>query len=286
MILNNEVPSPEDFMLKSPLYREYEVSKSSRASILSLRHLTGSVDCFCVACKETSVFVSPNKQHYIEKLGILHILSEEQRESMLADELSDIIRLGTFTIELRCSRNGWHRLLFIFEINSGTIKKIGQSPSLADLQLPEILKFKGVLEENYGRELYKAIGLKAHGVGIGSFVYLRRIFEDLIKDAFKTAKASRSIKITEDKFIKLKMNDKIKKLRPFLPTVLVENADIYSILSLGLHELSEDECLKYFDVIYDGIVLILNEKLAEKERHSKILELKSSLKTIKDEQTK
>ena len=50
-----------------------------------------------------------------------------------------------------------------------------------DLIIPEIAKYKAVLGTQY-REFSKAIGLFAHGIGIGSFVYLRRIIENLVFD--------------------------------------------------------------------------------------------------------
>ena len=43
------------------------------------------------------------------------------------------------------------------------------------------------------REFTKAIGLAANGVGIGSFVYLRRIFENLVFQAFDEAKKEPSV---------------------------------------------------------------------------------------------
>jgi hypothetical protein len=41
------------------------------------------------------------------------------------------------------------------------------------------------------REFGKAVGLGAHGVGIGAVVYLRRIIESLIEEAHQTAKSLR-----------------------------------------------------------------------------------------------
>jgi len=41
-------------------------------------------------------------------------------------------------------------------------------------------------------------------------------------------------------------------------------------LSKGLHELSEDECLKHFSVVRLGIELILDQKIEERERQKKL----------------
>ena len=72
------------------------------------------------------------------------------------------------------------------------------------------------------------------------------------------------------------MDEKIKILRTYLPSTLCENSGLYSILSMGIHELSEDECNKHFVIVRSGIELILNEKLRklEDEKNKKRIEKK------------
>ncbi|MGE7954793.1 hypothetical protein [Lysinibacillus xylanilyticus] len=62
------------------------------------------------------------------------------------------------------------------------------------------------------------------------------------------------------------MDDKIKLLQNKLPEVLIENRAVYGIMSKGIHELSEDECLALFPDVKLGIELILDEKLYEQEK--------------------
>jgi len=45
----------------------------------------------------------------------------------------------------------------------------------------------------------------------------------------------------------------------------VKNSSIYSILSAGLHELTEEECLSDFAILKQSIVLILDEDRRRKE---------------------
>ena len=45
------------------------------------------------------------------------------------------------------------------------------------------------------------------------------------------------------------MDEKIKTLTGYLPPFIVEQNSIYGILSKGIHELSEEDCLKYYTVI-------------------------------------
>ena len=71
---------------------------------------------------------------------------------------------------------------------SGYLSKIGQWPSVADFQIPQAEKYRKILGEEQYKELTRGISLAAHGVGIGSYVYLRRVFENLIEEAFKFGK--------------------------------------------------------------------------------------------------
>lgn len=70
-------------------------------------------------------------------------------------------------------------------------------------------------------------------------------------------------------FEHLKFDEKIAVLKNHLPTVLVKNKNVYGIVSKGIHELSEDECICMFPFIRTGIELILDDLLAEKERVEK-----------------
>lgn len=165
-----------------------------------------------------------------------------------------------YKITLTCKRNGRDKLrFFIYQDDESTVK-LGQWPSLADIQFAEIgKKYDRFLSRDDMKEFKKAIGLAAHGIGSGSFVYLRRIFENLIKETFKENQKHLGIK--EEDFLRKRMEEKVSDLKDRLPSQLVEMKSIYSVLSKGVHELSEQECLKYFPVLKLSIELILEQKI-------------------------
>jgi hypothetical protein len=134
---------------------------------------------------------------------------------------------------------------------------MGQYPSLADIANDESKTYTSVLDKEDARELHKAIGLAAHGVGIGSYVYLRRVFEHLIRRRFDEHKESNNW--SEADFKRKRMDEKIEQLSPYLPPFLVKNKKIYGILSLGIHELDEEQCNNLFDPLFQSIVYILEE---------------------------
>ncbi len=167
---------------------------------------------------------------------------------------------GFRKVKLTCTRKPEDKLFFFVFIGEDTITKVGQIPSLADLQFAEIgKKYNKSLDRDDMKEFKKAIGLAAHGVGAGSFVYLRRIFEKLIDEAY--SENSSDIKIDKANYIKQRMDEKVETLKDFLPSQLVSMKRIYSILSSGVHTLSEEDCLKYFPALKLSIELILDERI-------------------------
>ena len=167
--------------------------------------------------------------------------------------------------------------MFIFNIQEKKIMKIGQYPSMADIAIAEIQDYRKILGDEQFKELSRAIGLISHGVGIGAFIYLRRIFESLIDDAHNIAKGKKGL--DEKEYNKGRMEEKIKLLgKAYLPSFLVDNWQLYSILSKGIHELSEEDCLSSFPVVKGGIELILDEKIREKKRIEKEKTISVSIK--------
>ncbi|SFI44198.1 hypothetical protein [Nitrosomonas sp. Nm34] len=65
-----------------------------------------------------------------------------------------------------------------------------------------------------------------------------------------------------------------------MPSFLVKHPEMYSLLSKGSHELSEEDGLSYFKMLRIGIELILDEKLERKERDRKIRGAKAALAKV------
>ena len=187
---------------------------------------------------------------------------------------------GYATVAIKCKRtDSVFRYFVLWKPKEKTIQKIGQHPSVADFHISEIKQYKKLLSTEKLKEFTRAIGLAANGVGIGSFVYLRRIFEYLIEDAYKQCQNDNTVK--EDEYKKARMEEKIGLLSAHLPNFLVENKSMYSILSKGIHELDEDTCLNHFDALRVGIEIILDEKLDEVRKQEKIEKAKKMIGNIK-----
>ena len=68
------------------------------------------------------------------------------------------------------------------------------------------------------------------------------------------------------------MDEKIQSLKHLLPPFLVQHRSLYGILSKGIHELTEQECLAAFPVVKMGIEIILDGKIQLEAERKKIVE--------------
>ncbi|WP_421976997.1 hypothetical protein [Roseivirga seohaensis] len=189
---------------------------------------------------------------------------------------------GFNTVKIQCKRSDdqfWFYILW--RPSDKKLVKVGQFPSVADFHIYEIKQYKKLLPQEKLSEFTRAIGLAANGVGIGSFVYLRRIFEHLIFEAYEKAKGEGALEDSD--FQPARMDQKIDLLSDYLPEFLMENKSMYSILSLGIHELDEKTCLAHFDTLRVGIEIILDEKLDELRKKEKVEAAKKKLANLKGE---
>jgi hypothetical protein len=187
-----------------------------------------------------------------------------------------------FQMNLECASKHKHKMYVLFHLTDDNyLVKTGQFPSIIDFD-NSLKQYKKILKDKeLTSELTKATILITHNMGVGAFLYLRRIFEKLIFEKFDQAKSDD--KIDDQEFRKAKTKERVAMLHKhgYVPTFLAElNAFLYDILSKGVHELGEQECLTYYDTLRDAIVLILEEKI-EMERKEKLKTItKSELNKI------
>jgi hypothetical protein len=179
-------------------------------------------------------------------------------------------------IALTCKRDDNEVITFFIFVTDDSIFKVWQYPSLADINSAEVKKkYNKVLEKKLLINLITAIGLYSHWVWAGAFVYLRKIFESLIKDTFEIQKGQ--IGILDEDFLKLRMAEKVKTLKDFLPEDLIEIKFIYWILSSWVHELSEEDCKKYFPALKLAIELILDQKIEQNEKEERTKKVRKEI---------
>lgn len=250
------------FFFDIPIYERIQIDPSNQATFIKI-----------IECTKKEEFEGYNPWQKIESTFLV-ITDLQPRDNSFVDYG------GYGTVKIKCKRTDnvfWY--FIIYDSNNKTLMKIGQYPTVADFHISEIKQYSKLLSNDKLKEFTRAIGLAANGVGIGSFVYLRRIFENLITEAYILAIKDGAL--TEAVFQKARMDEKINLLHSYLPEFLVENKSMYSILSLGIHELDEQTCLANFDTLRVGIEIILDEKLDEFRKKEKIEIAKQKLAGLK-----
>jgi hypothetical protein len=226
--------------------------------------IQGFFDCYCPHCKRESTFQSE------DNINVIYYESYADGKELKYE----YVLLATYC----CSRVASHKVVFFFKNRENSLLKIGQYPSKADLEGNKLSKYSKVLSSDYISDLSRAIGLASHGIGAGSLVYLRRVFEFLLEEAHQ--EALKQNKIDDNQYNTCRVVERIELLKNFLPDFMVQNKTIYGILSKGIHELTEEECLAFFDTLRVSIEMILDEKISKNEKEKKRKEITKNLEKI------
>ena len=65
--------------------------------------------------------------------------------------------------------------------------------------------------------------------------------------------------------------------------MISSNPKIYGIVSKGIHEMSEEECNKYFPVLRNSILLILDQWAVKRKKQELAKDLQASINAIVSE---
>lgn len=288
------------FLQTAGLYDSKEICEDNITDLIELLKGNVKISAYCKECKQERVFSMKPIEYYfetglegnekiscaslgeeIELLQNMIFSTKVRQENSSVEEwkwinwqIADTTRL--MKLEYICSMNEEHHLDYIVLATDNSMMKIGQYPSIADMTFPELDAYKHVISKEDRKELGTAIGLFASGVGAGSYVYLRRILERLVYQAKEAAADA----IDNEMFEQARVAEKIKMLEGYLPDILVKNTTIYGILSKGIHELSEEECRKYFPVVKECIYQILGMWESLRKRQADEVALNKALNAI------
>jgi hypothetical protein len=256
--MTKEILDISEFFFETPLYEKvnFPIEKDLIYRLFSAA--MASFDGHCPKCSKESTF----------RLVYSSLPSKSTEGYIRTYVANHLKRPNDYSVRAACARDARHDIRCIFDLHGAkdgmlSVVKIGMFPSLADIANDETKKYRKILSDEDGDEFHKAIGLAAHGVGVGSFVYLRRIFERLVYARFDEFKDSEGW--NEENFNKARMNDKLGMLKSHIPDFLYDNREIYGVLSQGIHSLSESECLELFSVLKNSIVIILEDDLTKKQ---------------------
>ena len=271
-------------LTSAPLYDELKLNALESLQLVNGLRFSGlRIDLHCPGCGQSSTFVHAP---FAADGGFIQTLEPNAAWQTFAD-------LRRF--ELRCARTPGHvaticvqsqvksdgMLDLTGKVLSTTHSKIGQLPTFADLEIARIDEYRRLVDDVDLAELKRAAGLAAHGIGIGAFVYLRRVFERLVENAHKIAASDPNWIESEFSQEGVRLEEKILKLRGHLPEFVIANRGIYGIISKGLHELSEEECRAAYPTIEESVLMMLDQVRDERRRAERQKKLTESIAALK-----
>ena len=251
------------------LYETVYEGNQRRHCVLEIKNDTSSYKAYCIQCDSMSVFKAES-QRVIPITGPLN-----GRYEAFKDDTSFYGDID-FGKRLHCAMCGMFMAVY-FKVIDNKIVKVGSYPSIADLDRGRLFSECNIPKSRIPKELATAIGLKAHGVYIGAYAYLRRVFETLIEDARKKAEQAG---ILAENFQAMHVKEKIKALADYLPEYMVENRNAYGMLSKGIHELSEEDCKAGYDILYNLIVMILEDQEERRKRELRKKDISNAINTL------
>lgn len=155
--------SKQEAFLNSALYSAFGLNDKNDEDLVDLFYGGGTLDAWCPKCRQESVF----------KISIkLSGYGQQEKKTLPYAGLIEIVASCTRGVDEGNSfSSGCRSPLFVVLFKDyKTVRKIGQHLSAADLVLGGLGKaFDKELAEADRDELGKAIGLQAHGVGIGVY---------------------------------------------------------------------------------------------------------------------
>ncbi|ABL98527.1 hypothetical protein SHAM105786_15925 [Shewanella amazonensis] len=250
------------FLENSPLYswKTFAQPEKMRTS-LWIRE----IDEFCETCNQIRPFQD------LRSLGGItshHPMGKIQ-----------FLQSGTsyFTFTCVSCKTENHTFLVEQEVTEETVKiqKYGQRPRKKLERDGKLQKFFKEDAEYYEKALISL----SNGYGIAAFAYFRRIVElnivkllDLLASDLDPSQANDPIKIAIDELRKESpMSDKIKIANNALPEYLKPDGlnplgTIYSLLSEGVHSLTDEECLVKAESLQACLSFLIAE-LASRKRH-------------------
>lgn len=290
-----------------------EITENNAETIFNFIIDRSAYDHYCNNCNRIKTFIQSQKQSvivdgtfndnhainmYNPNLNDKVITYEKSNYSSLSNNSSTItiydINSRFFIFKkLKCPTCD-EKLTMIFLYEKNCIAKVYQSFISDIIKDEDIQQFKKMklLNEDDLKELNNANKCKKLGMNIASFVYMRRIFENMLQRIYEAHQSEVTIKDSSKKFIDLFVKDKVKLLKPYLPILMNEEVSsdkyikLYKLLSEGIHKLNEDICESLYNIIKELLLMILEKEMQEKKNRKNLTELETSFNKIFNENAK
>ena len=293
--------SLEEMIVDLPIYghfvfdlldKEGHLSASARQQIDVLFN-TKKVNIKCVECKKEYPFdikYEVIKQTYEQK--VYGYSGPFGYSSVSIDSLPNIGAIippkndeGIISYVFRCTMDSTHyqtlNLLYTIEEAKMVVRKIGQKPLNTDLMESHSKEYRKILDFYDSFDDYRHYEQCAsRNLLAGACTYLRRVLEKMVLRKLKDP----SVDSEQSKHAK-KFEDKIKLVKHLFDEDLQDILNkSYTLLSKGVHELSDVEIGTFYSLILEVINIQLEAEKEKKERDERRSKLRSEINSINFEE--
>ncbi len=259
----------KEFLESAPLYswQEYKRADLDRNSLW-----IKEIDAYCKICKQKRPFQD--------------LRSRGGGAGMPIKQLTTGQSFFQFTC-VSCRKETYEYL--VDQIVTDEIikfQKYGELPRKPLDRDPLLQKFFSNDKDNYE----KAVMCLANGYGIAAFAYMRRIIENNINELLDMLKEDIKSTNTDSPLInnlsqlkeRTPMKDKIDISNTALPEYLVPSGlnplgRLYTILSIGIHNDSDESCLERSKTLQECIKYLISELSSKKKNRESFKKLVGSL---------
>ena len=277
-------------VLELNVNKEYDLNDTFNDSFLSsLVNYSGQIGtkCYCEKCKDEETFIIDRHDFINSAYNFIESIYMKQKAGDKEVQHSKIVSLidehKKFGLDLTCPfcQSTLH-LYYVY--NDSQIEKIATFPDVmggykAKYKVLRKLKNNTNLFDYYNEFIEACYSYYKIKSGIGAFCYLRRCLENFVKDTWNDMYLEG--KITESYDSKKKFSYRIDNIRINIDNDIYNMMpNLYDILSKGIHELDEEECLKYYEIIKEIVFTLLINRIELIDKKKKIVSLKANLEKI------
>lgn len=226
-----------------------------------------SLDLYCPVCKTNKTFIKGN-------------FGSSSNFGIFWDDTGR--HYGSRGIVFSCPTCN-EEIYYSFLYKNNCVIKLAQYPSLYDVSRDELKKYQknDLIDKESFEEIYKAEICASENYFVASYTYMRRVYENMLLNVF--SQNIEEIGITEDEYRKLRSDEKMERIKPFLAIDEEIYKPLYALLSAGIHSLTEDECCQDYSLLKSILLDILAEQKAKKERELKRKEIQDLYSKKKSE---
>ncbi len=249
-----------------------------------------SIDSYCVFCEKnypfTISFDSTSKRHVdfsssdIIAIGNGIFINLDNPKNSWLPKLTDKESVSEFKVQyinytFVCKKNEGHvyKMFLVVLIAEGlvTVRKIGQFPSKIDIWGFDFDQYRSQLNKiNAYGDFKKAELCMSDGLYAGAYAYLRRVFEKMLKEyckqmTLKDNHVETKIEACMDRFD--------ERVKPLLKS-------LYSILSVSIHELDDEQSEQYYVYLRTVIEMQLEFVKEKNDRDNQTKQLKEKIDSI------